>query len=505
MKNIELEKSSDQILEKVNAFSLSSSDSSNDDEATTGYLYSLAVQAYIYGFPWLYLSQLRWLWTSEVGKEIQEAQGGQAISAPMNSFWKAPELASSGTATGGSPNTDTLYSIAWCDLSEEPLVLSVPAVEDRYYCIELSGIDSDTFGYVGSRATGTAAGNYLLVGPYWNGSVEKYNEGKDDSEKILDVLPRAYYNSILLLGRTGITTGTTADIDKALAIQEQYKLTPLSDWVSGSSNSDAPKALLPIGLSYTNTLGAWYTINQAMTQAPPGVYPSIPQDQLVQLFATIGIGPNQEIKTQSAEDLEILQKAAEDGLQILKQAAGNAGKMVNGWSYPPIYYGKAGQMGDYLTRASLQALAGITAHWTVEAVYLNTVIDSDGDKLSGSQNYVIQFTEDSFPPFESEYFGFWSITMYNNSYQLVPDSEAYTINSNNLQYQGRDSNGGMTILIQQDDPGELPEGTYWLQSPTANEDNDYNDGFYLVLRDYIPAPEVSTTQTWIPPSINKAD
>jgi len=178
---------------------------------------------------------------------------------------------------------------------------------------------------------------------------------------------------------------------------------------------------------------------------------------------------------------------------------------VNGWSYPPIYYGKAGQMGDYLTRAALQALAGITAHWTVEAVYLNTVIDSDGDKLSGSQNYVIQFTEDSFPPFESEYFGFWSITMYNNSYQLVPDSEAYTINSNNTQYQGRDSNGGMTILIQQDDPGELPEGTYWLQSPTANEDNDYNDGFYLVLRDYIPAPEVSTTQTWKPPSINKVD
>jgi len=492
-----------QLLNNIQKYRNVKNEIKEDIRSLSGNLYTLGVQAYIYAFPWLYLSQLRWLWTSEAGKKIQEAQSGQAISAPINSFWCAPELASSGTTTGGSPNTDTLYSIAWCDLSEEPLVLSVPAVTDRYYCIEISGIDSDTIGYVGSRATGSAAGNYLLVGPYWNGSVDRYNEGKDPSEQILDVLPRCYYNSILLLGRTGTTTGTKVDIDKALAIQSQYKLTPLSDWISGSSNSDSPKAMFPTGLNYNNTEGAWYTINQAMTECPPGVHPSIPQDQLVQLFATIGIGPNQDIKTQSAENLAVLQKAAEDGLQILKKATGNTGKMVNGWSYPPTYYGKAGQMGDYLTRASLQALAGITAHWTVEAVYLNTAVDSDGAYLSGSENYVIQFTEDSFPPFDSAYFGFWSITMYNNSYQLVADSEAYTVNSNNLQYQGRDSNGGMTILIQQDDPGELPEGTYWLQSPTASDNNDNDDGFYLVLRDYIPAPEVSSTQTWVPPSINK--
>jgi hypothetical protein len=292
---------------------------------------------YIYAFPWLYLSQLRWLWTSEAGKAIQEQDGGMAISAPINSFWCAPGLANSGTTTGGSPNADTLYSLAWCDLSEEPLVLSVPEVTNRYYCIELSGIDSDTFGYVGTRATGTTAGNYLLASPNWHGSVAAYNEGKEQNEQILDVLPRPFYDSILLMGRTGITTGTQEDIQIADDIQNQYKLTTLSDWVTGKSNSVAPKAQLPIGLDYNNSMGNWFTINRAMTQCPPGVYPSIAQDQLIQLFAQIGVGPNQDLRTQSTENLEILQQAAQDGLQILKTSSGNTSKLVNNWSYPPVY------------------------------------------------------------------------------------------------------------------------------------------------------------------------
>jgi len=503
MKNIKEQKAGLQIQENLKKYAAPSTSDTQNTSGLSGNLYTLAVQAYIYAFPWLYLTELQWLWTSEAGKAIQEQGGGQAIYAPINSFWHAPELASSGTATGGSPNTDTLYSLAWCDLSEEPLVLSVPEVNDRYYCIELSGIDSDTFGYVGVRATGTAAGNYLLAGPNWHGSVARYNEGKATADQILDVLPRPFYNSILLMGRTGITTGTQADIEAANIIQQQYTLTTLSDWVNGTSNSVPPKAQFPFDLTYSNTEDAWLTINRAMTLCPPGVYPSIPQDQLIQLFAQIGIGPNQDLRTQSPENLEILQRAATDGLEILKKASGSLGTIVNGWSYPPIYMGRSGQMGNYLARGAFQALAGITANWTEEAVYLNTIVDSEGQNLSGSENYTIEFTEDSFPPFESSNHGFWSITMYNNNYQLVPDSVAYTVNSNALQYRVRNSEGGMTILIQQDEPTDMPEGTYWLQSPTANESNDYNDGFFMILRDYMPTPSVASTQTWIPPSVTK--
>ncbi len=505
MKIHEHKKIGEEILKNIQRYKASSNptNSENETKDIDYNLYTLAVQAYIYCFPWLYLSQLQWLWTSEAGKKIQ---GEQAIHASMNSFWYAPKLASPGTSTGGSPNTDTFYSIAWCNLSKEPLVLSVPEINDRYYCIELSGIDSDTYGYVGSRATGTAAGNYLLVGPNWNGSVDKYNEKKLPKDRILDVLPVSFYPDVLLLGRTGITSGTSEDLNQARKLQFQYRLTSLSDWVNGTSNSEAPKALFAYSSNDNPStdnnfqIGAWDTINKAMTQSPPGVFPSIAQNQLIEYFAQIGIGPNQDIKNQSPQNLALLQKAAIDGLEILKKKSGEIGTMVNGWMYPPTYYGKAGQVGDYLTRASLQALGGITAHWTIEAVYLNTAVDSDNQPLSGSEKYSIKFTENSFPPFESNFHGFWSITMYQNNYNLVANSENYTINSNEHQYRKLNDDKGMEILIQQDDPGKLPNGTYWLQSPAAS---DSNDGFYMILRVYIPAPSVATTQTWIPPSVVK--
>ena len=69
-----------------------------------------------------------------------------------------------------TPNSDTPYSMLWMDLRAEPIVISVPAVDPkRYYSVQL--IDSYTYnyGYIGCRATGSDAGDYLVAGPDWNG------------------------------------------------------------------------------------------------------------------------------------------------------------------------------------------------------------------------------------------------------------------------------------------------------------------------------------------------
>src|SRR5205823_5944569 len=69
-----------------------------------------------------------------------------------------------------TPNSDTPYSIAWLDLRAEPIVLSVPAVEKaRYYSVMLCDGNTFNYGYIGSRATGSEAGDYLVVGPDWKG------------------------------------------------------------------------------------------------------------------------------------------------------------------------------------------------------------------------------------------------------------------------------------------------------------------------------------------------
>src|SRR5206468_6930647 len=69
------------------------------------------------------------------------------------------------------PNSDTPYSFLWMDLRAEPMVLSVPAVEaSRYYAVQLEDGDTFNFGYIGSRATGNEAGDYMVVGPDWKGA-----------------------------------------------------------------------------------------------------------------------------------------------------------------------------------------------------------------------------------------------------------------------------------------------------------------------------------------------
>ncbi len=70
-----------------------------------------------------------------------------------------------------SPNSDTPYSLMFMDLRAEPIVLSVPAVEkSRYYSVQLIDGNTYNFGYIGSRATGNEAGNYLVAGPDWQGA-----------------------------------------------------------------------------------------------------------------------------------------------------------------------------------------------------------------------------------------------------------------------------------------------------------------------------------------------
>jgi hypothetical protein len=71
-----------------------------------------------------------------------------------------------------TPNSDTPYSLLWLDLRAEPIVLSVPAVpKERYYSVMLCDGNAFNYGYIGQRATGPEAGDYLVVGPGWNGEM----------------------------------------------------------------------------------------------------------------------------------------------------------------------------------------------------------------------------------------------------------------------------------------------------------------------------------------------
>ncbi len=113
-------------------------------------------------------------------------------------------------------NRDTLLTAGWLDLRQGPLVLHVPDMNDRYYSVQFTDPSKNTvFAYVGTRTTGTQAGDYLITGPGWNGQVP------GSMKQIFS--PN---NSVIVAGRTLVESDS--DLPAAYALSKQIQLTPLS-------------------------------------------------------------------------------------------------------------------------------------------------------------------------------------------------------------------------------------------------------------------------------------
>jgi hypothetical protein len=178
--------------------------------------------AYIYLFPHLFYNRLeRIILQRGIGATTT---GGSSSGIPMNTLYAMPDLASPATSTSNlmltGTNHDTLYAIGWLDLSKEPQVLHVPDMAGRYYSIEFVDPWNNVFAYVGRRTTGTLAGDYLVIGPGWQGTVP---------EGIADIF--SPNNAVLLIGR--VLVESESDLAYAYALEKQIHLTPLSQWQPG--------------------------------------------------------------------------------------------------------------------------------------------------------------------------------------------------------------------------------------------------------------------------------
>jgi hypothetical protein len=128
-----------------------------------------------------------------------------------------PPASASKLATTGV-NRDTLMTAGWLDLSKGPQVLHVPDMAGRYYSVQFTDPSKNTnFAYVGKRATGTQAGDYLVSGPGWEGQVPGGMTQISSPN-----------NSVLVFGRTLVESDS--DLSTAYALSKQIQLTPLSGW-----------------------------------------------------------------------------------------------------------------------------------------------------------------------------------------------------------------------------------------------------------------------------------
>jgi hypothetical protein len=134
---------------------------------------------------------------------------------PLHAPASASKLATTGV------NRDTLMTAGWLDLSKGPQVLHVPDMAGRYYSVQFTDPSKNTnFAYVGKRATGTQAGDYLVSGPGW--------EGQAPSGMTQISSPN---NSVLMFGR--VLVESDSDLSTAYDLSKQIQLTPLSQWKPG--------------------------------------------------------------------------------------------------------------------------------------------------------------------------------------------------------------------------------------------------------------------------------
>lgn len=434
------------------------------------YAYALGVTAYVHLFPWMYNALLRWRWATA-------GVPGMAMSSPVfapNVLTHQRGLLDARYKDGGRPNSDTVYSGGWFDLTREPVIVEVPDFGSRYYSIELANFDADNFGYIGTRATGSKAGTFALVGPNWTGSLPS-------GVKAID---RAQTNWIMVLVR--ILVDGPEELATIHKLQDQIVLMPLSAYL-GQRVDAPPYVPKPPFNRQQDPLADWKSINRALAESP------LPprEAHIAKMFAQIGIGPGLDVEQQSTAVKQGLARAARQGAMVVTSAPNyNVGrKVVNGWGMTPPNWGRNAPDGEYLVRAA-KSLGGFITHDQEENIYPATFVDDNGELLSDARRYVLRFAAGGIPPARA----FWSITMYGPDFNFVDNPIDRFAIGDRTRDMKLDADGGLTIYIQKSAPGGDKDRN-WLPSGGGN--------FHLVLRMYLPKSE-ALNGTWQPPAVQRA-
>ena len=435
---------------------------------------AIAEEGFIYGLPIVM--------NYAVMNEYAVDKAGPQFKAPFNQIKNEARVFTYEDTAIITPNSDTPYSFVWLDLRAEPIVLSVPAVEKkRYYSVMLCDGNTYNFGYIGSRATGSDPGDYLVVGPDWKG------EAPPGIKKV--------FYSTTPFALTGYRTQlfNPGDMPNVEKVQAGYKVQPLSIFLK----QPTPPAAPTINFLPATTAGIKEHFFEYLDAALQFVPPSPEATDVRAKLASIGVGPG---KTFEFKDLSVEHKAAallamKGGDDKVAQFLATGIKSINGWKIGSFMGNRDFYHGDWLMRAAA-AKGGIYGNDAVEATYPLTRVDAKGETLDGSKhNYTITFPAGQYPPVNA----FWSVTMYDGKSQFLIKNpiNRYLINSPMLPGMKANADGSLTLYIQKDSPGKAKESN-WLPAP--------NDTIYLVMRLYWPKetpPSVlpAGEGTWKPPAV----
>ena len=432
----------------------------------------IAKEAYIYGFPMVDSYRIQHAYFVDTANP--------QFKGPWNTVINTPRVYTPADTAFVTPNSDTPYSWLGLNLRNEPVVLTIPAIaKKRYYSVQL--IDGYTYiiDYIGSRATGNDGGNYLVVGPGWNGATP------DGIKKVIrsdTELNWGVYRTQLF---------DPADLDNVKMVQAGYKAQPLSAFLGQPAPAAKPisyiQPLTPDGQKTSPEFFNQLNFAMQFTPAQPSEAATLAR------FARIGIGVGKTIDMNalSPEVKAAFSQGMADAwadLANLQKTEINTGKVTLG----DVFGTRAYLKDNYLYRMA-GAVIGIGGNAKQEAMYPVYAVDSTGQKLDGANNYTLRFAPGQLPPVNA----FWSLTMYRlpESLLVANPINRYLINSPMLPQLVKDPDGGITLYVQNESPGKAREPN-WLPAPKGP--------FVAFMRLYWPQ-QAALDGTWKNPPMTKSN
>jgi len=442
--------------------------------------HAIGVDAYLYFYPLISFDVTRLYSTNiEPGKE--------PLKAPMNTFASAAAYPSADNKFVVRVNFDTLYSIAYLDLTKEPMVVSSPDTKGRYFLLPMLDAWTDVFASPGWRTTGTQAQTFLIAPQGWrpdlrDRAIEEFKLPKDTQR--IDT-PTPY---MVIIGRT--KTDGPQDYDAVHKIQAGYKVTPLSQWgkppqpVSVKIDPSIDMKTPPKIQVDTMPAGRYFTYAAELLKVNP---PHITDQPIIAQLQKIGIEPGKSFDFDKADPTiqKALVSARKDAQKLMEWKIPTIARVANGWS---MNTDTMGVYGNYYLKRAIVAQVGLGANLAEDAIYPLNLGDETGKPLDGANKYALHFDKASLPPVNA----FWSVTLYDSEgYQVSNTLNRFAVSSwMPFKYNG---DGSLDLYFQNDNPGNDKEAN-WLPSPKGP--------FNLTMRLYAPKSDALTGK-WNPPPVTK--
>ena len=435
---------------------------------------AIAEEAYIYAFPML--ENYRTMYVQAIDRNAP------GYGAPFNEIAHRTELLGPEFKDIVRPNNDTMYSFAWLDLRAQPVVITVPEIADRYYSVQLIDMFTHNFGYIGTRATGSEAGNYVVAGPQWVGTKP------GDAKAVF----RSESDFVYCIIRTEVDG--PEDVASVVELQKQYRLTAMNVFLGRSRVPVADGITFPAyNPSKAKSAGFIDLLNFLLMQV--AVVPE--EKELMSRFARIGIRPGALSASLALppELRDAIDAGVGQGMVTLSRAANTPGdlqgvtvRVDHGWTGIDGIFGPGEIMrSKYMVRA-LAAMIGLYGNDAIEAYYPVGNSDASDDPFDGAKDrYVMRFEKDELPQVDA----FWSMTMYSLPDQLMVANpiNRYSISDRSKLQYGED--GSLTLYIQHESPGQK-KASNWLPAPSGP--------FSLQFRMYLPKPE-ALDPLYLPPPV----